>query len=279
VKSDVHDGGIRSPLWLHWPARLSAGTTRDQLCAHIDVLPTIVEACGVPIPADIKLDGKSLLPLLDDADTPWPDRTLVIQSHRGNQPVRYHHFMIRDQRWKLVHPSGFGRERFDGEPTFELYDMVQDPFESRNLIAQAPDVAQRLKQAYDQWFDDVSSSRPDNYAPPRIWIGTPHESPTVLTRQDWRGETWVGDAVGHWELHVAEAGTYDIHVELEPLPQASRVSVELAGSRWETDVEADAPSCHFAGCQLPAGEARLEIQHAAGNLVRGAYQATVARQK
>ena len=39
---------------------------------------------------------------------------------------------------------------------------------------------------HDSWFDSVSSSRPDNYAPPRIHIGTPDENPTVLTRQDWR---------------------------------------------------------------------------------------------
>jgi arylsulfatase/arylsulfatase A len=279
VKSDVHDGGIRSPLWLHWPARLPAGTTRDQLSAHIDVLPTVLDACGVAVPAGIALDGKSLLPLLDDAHVPWPDRTLVIQSHRGDQPVRYHHFMIRDQRWKLVHPSGFGRERFDGEPAFELYDLVQDPWESQNLIAEHPAVAQRLRQAYDRWFDDVSSSRPDNYAPPRIWIGTPHENPTVLTRQDWRADTWVGNAVGHWELQVAHAATYDLHVELDPLPEASRVAVELAGSRWEKDVEPNAASCEFAACQLPVGETRLEVRHTAGNLVRGAYQVTVARQK
>lgn len=44
---------------------------------------------------------------------------------------------------------------------FELYDMISDPQESQNLVAQHPDVVERLKQAYDAWFDDVSSTRPD----------------------------------------------------------------------------------------------------------------------
>ena len=87
MKSDVHDGGIRSPLWLHWPARLQAGTTRHELCAHIDLLPTILEACQVDLPADLKVDGRSLLPLLENrADVVWPERTIAIQSHRGDQP-------------------------------------------------------------------------------------------------------------------------------------------------------------------------------------------------
>ncbi len=138
MKSEVHDGGIRSPLWLHWPARFAAGRACDQLSAHIDVTPTILEACGVAPPEGLHFDGISLLPLLEGRQVAWPDRTLVIQSHRGDVPVRYHHFMIRDQQWKLLHASGFGRERFEGEPAFELYDMVNDPTESKNLLAEQP---------------------------------------------------------------------------------------------------------------------------------------------
>ncbi len=140
MKSEVHDGGIRSPLWLHWPARFAAGTQCDQLAAHIDLTPTILDACGVAAPPDVRFDGISLLPLLEGRDVTWPDRTLVIQSHRGDVPVRYHHFMIRDQRWKLLHASGFGREQFEGDPQFELYDMANDPTESKNLVAEKPDV-------------------------------------------------------------------------------------------------------------------------------------------
>lgn len=279
MKADVYDGGIRSPLWLHWPARLPAGTTRDQLCAHIDLLPTILDACGVLVPADVQLDGRSLMPLLDDAAAPWPDRTIVTQSHRGDTPVRYHHFMIRDQRWKLVHPSGFERTHFEGEPAFELYDMAADPLELDNVIAQHPDVAERLREAYDRWFDDVSSTRPDNYAPPRIWIGTPHENPTVLTRQDWRAKTWVGNVIGYWQLHVAAAGVYDLHVELDPLPQASRVVVELDGQRWEQDVAAQATSCDFDACALPAGDAQLEVHHTSEETARGAYQVFITHRR
>jgi arylsulfatase/arylsulfatase A len=277
MKSEVHDGGIRSPLWLHWPARFAAGRACDQLSAHIDVTPTVLEACGVAPPEALHLDGVSLLPLLEGRQVVWPDRTVVIQSHRGDVPVRYHHFMIRDQQWKLLHASGFGRERFEGEPAFELYDMVNDPAESKNLLAEQPGVFQRLKQAYDQWFDDVSSTRPDNYAPPRIWIGTPHENPTVLTRQDWREGTWAPNAVGYWELHVAEAGLYDLHAEFDAETEPGVATLDVAGVTQQAPAASQATSCDFPGVTLPAGEAQLRARLEHGGKVRGVYQVTVTR--
>jgi len=106
-KTDVLEGGIRSPLWLQWPGHLQPGTTRDEPAAHIDLMPTILEACQVELPAHVKLDGRSLLPLLRDPADRWPDRYLATQWHRGDRPARYHHFMIRDARWKLLHNSNF----------------------------------------------------------------------------------------------------------------------------------------------------------------------------
>ncbi|MHB8971353.1 MAG: arylsulfatase [Pirellulaceae bacterium] len=277
MKSEVHDGGIRSPLWLHWPARFTAGRECNQLSAHIDLAPTILDACDVAPPEGLQFDGLSLLPLLEGRQVTWPDRTLVIQSHRGDVPVRYHHFMIRDQQWKLLHASGFGREQFEGEPAFELYDMVNDPTESKNLLAAQPAVVQRLKQAYDKWFDDVSSTRPDNYAPPRIWIGTPHENPTVLTRQDWREGTWAPDAAGYWELHVAEAGVYDLHLEFDAHPEPSTATLDVSNLKQQAAVESRAESCDFRGVQLPAGDARLRTWLESDTKIRGVYQVTVTR--
>jgi arylsulfatase/arylsulfatase A len=57
-KTEVHDGGIRSPFFVRWPSRLRAGTESDRLTAHIDVLPTLLEAAGVAVPAGVSLDGR-----------------------------------------------------------------------------------------------------------------------------------------------------------------------------------------------------------------------------
>jgi arylsulfatase A-like enzyme len=85
-KSEVHDGGVRSSLWVRWPARLKPGATSDLVSAHYDIMPTILDAAGVNLPRDVAVDGRSLLPLLEQEPINWPDRDLYLQSHRGNEP-------------------------------------------------------------------------------------------------------------------------------------------------------------------------------------------------
>jgi arylsulfatase/arylsulfatase A len=185
--------------------------------------------------------------------------------------------MIRDSRWKLLHASGFGRERLDGDPEFELYDIRDDPGETRNLIHEEPQVLARLRTAYDEWFDDVSSTRPDNYAPPRIHIGTPHENPTVLTRQDWRGGTWAPDAVGYWELYVAERGSYNVRLEFDPKPAAGSAELKISGLTKQTAIATGDTSCEYAALQLGAGDTQLHAVLSHDGKQRGVYQVVVTK--
>ena len=183
AKSEVYEGGIRSPLWAHWPKRLEPGDASDRIAAHVDLMPTILAACGVAVPAGLRLDGRDLLPLLERRAQAWSDRALVIQANRGDAPLRYHNFALRTQRWKLVHASGFGRE-LDAPPELraELYDMAADPYELDDVAAQHADVVAELRKTYDAWFDDVAATRLDAFAPPRIFVGSDAEAITVLTR-------------------------------------------------------------------------------------------------
>jgi arylsulfatase/arylsulfatase A len=293
-KTDILEGGIRSPLWLHWPGRLQPGTTRDEMAAHIDLLPTILEACQVELPADLKLDGRSLLPLLEDPTVPWPDRVLATQWHRGDLPVRYHHFMIRDARWKLLNNSKFQLDHLIGPPQLELYDLLTDPGESHNLANSRPGIVARLKNSYDQWFDDVSSTRPDNYAPPRIVLGSTHENPTVLTRQDWRSsDGWSRGALGHWQVTIARAGHFDLSVlldvdssngdsldvdSLNGRAEGCHVELRVADVAARQAVDRTADSCLFQDVVLPKGDARVEVvQTLKDGKQLGAYQVIVTR--
>ena len=186
MKGEVFDGGVRSPLLAHWPARLSAGTVSDRISAHVDLFPTVLEAFGVAQGHDLELDGRSLLPLLEERDVTWPDRALVIQSHRGDVPVRYHNALLRTQRWKLVNASGFGHEEEAVEPAFELYDIEADPGESNNLATTRLEIVNELRGMYDRWFENVGATDPANYKPPHIVVGAPEAPEVVLTRQDWQ---------------------------------------------------------------------------------------------
>ena len=279
IKGSVYEGGIRSPFFAHWPARLAAGQTSDRIAAHIDVMPTILEACGVEPPNGVRLDGRSLLPLLEGQDVAWPDRTIVIQSHRGDVPVRYHHFATRSQHWKLVHASGFGRERFEGRPSFELYDMHADPLEMTDVAAANPQIVTRLKAAYDQWFDDVSSTRPDNYDPPRIHLGSPHVDLTVLTHQDWRreiGQPQGDGSAGFWPVHVEHAGAFNVTCRFSQTVNQAQVTLVVGQSRWTTSLDPGASSCRFEKLKFEAGNAQIRAMIIEGEMSRAVNQIDVS---
>ena len=279
MKSHVHEGGIRSPFFLQWPVRLRAGTSSDRIAAHIDVLPTLLEAAGIDPQADLRLDGRSLLPLLEGRHVDWPEREIVIQSHRGDVPTRYHHFMIRNQTWKLVHPSGFSQKSFDGVPVFELYNMTHDPLELHDLAAEHPGVVRQLKAKYDNWFDDVSSTRPDNYAPPRIHIGTPQENPTVLTRQDWRhthGKPWRRDSRGHWLLFAASNATCNLLCRFSADNQAAgSITLRVNDQTTILPLAIGAATVRFHEVALLKGNVHLEVTLEHKGKLRGVHQIEV----
>jgi arylsulfatase/arylsulfatase A len=243
------------------------------------VLPTLLDACGVERPAGLKLDGRSMLLELKGAKVKRPSRTIYIQGHRGDRPVLYNHFAARNEMWKLVHPTGFGRESFSGEPKLELYNMLADPLETNNVADQHADVVAKMKRDYEAWFRDVSGTRPDNYAPPRIHVGTPHENPTVLTRQDWRhthGRPWHRDSMGHWLLYVT-GGAYDIRCRFTPNPEAGEAVLTIDDAKHRLDLPAGATSCVFENVGLEEGNIRLEVVLTHGGTSRGIHQADVIR--
>jgi arylsulfatase A-like enzyme len=177
MKGTVYEGGIRAPCVMRWPAGFSGRTKVDRIAAHIDVLPTILEACGVAAPAGVRLDGRSLLPLLRDPAAPWTERTLVIQCNSNGPPTRGLSFAAIGQRWKLVQPCGTDKNFFwlawysiisaaqgrgertvmDGVPRLELYDLIADPGERQNEAAQHPEIVEQLQRQYNAWFDDIEA--------------------------------------------------------------------------------------------------------------------------
>ncbi|MHC4742248.1 MAG: sulfatase-like hydrolase/transferase, partial [Planctomycetota bacterium] len=278
-KSHVHEGGIHSPFFFQWPEVVRAGASSDRIAAHIDVLPTLLEACGVPEPKELKLDGRSILPLLQGKRIAWPDRTIYIQSHRGDVPVLYHHFAARNQRWKLLHGSGFGRENFDGEPKFELYDMAADPLEENDLAAKRPDIVEKMRKEYEEWFADVSGTRPDNYAPPRIYIGTEHENPVVLTRQDWRhakGRAWGADSNGYWELYAAKTQEYDVGVDFPATNAEGQLQLEISGRKITQAIKEGQTSANFEAVRVEKGPTRLMATLTLGETIKGPWHVNIS---
>jgi len=148
-KHFVHQGGIQSPLIVHWPAGINSGMN-NQIISQYGFFPDIVETCldvasatrpatmnGQPVPAT---DGRSLKKALKGDKAPIHTQPICCE-HEGNR-------MVRDGQWKLV--------SFFAEP-WELYNVETDRSESLNLAEQYPELVEKLSKAYDDWAARVGA--------------------------------------------------------------------------------------------------------------------------
>jgi arylsulfatase/arylsulfatase A len=259
-KGEVHEGGIRSPLFVRWPGRIEPGTRVGAIGAHVDLFPTLLAAAGVPVPDEVRPDGRSLLPLLTGQEVEWPERLLFIQAHRGDVPVRGNHFAVIGPRWKLVRPTGFGRETPTDEVPLELYDLVADPFERDDLAAERPEVVARLSDAYAAWFEDVSTTRPDNWAPPRIVVGTAHERTTVLTKQDWRDVSGPGWGTrGTWRLRTRAPCELEVTLVFREETAVGEVTLDLSGDVRTFQADRSGHAIPLGKQRFPQGDVDLRV--------------------
>ena len=148
-KGSTNQGGTRSPCFFRWPAGgIPAGAECDALSAHLDLFPTLAEITGATLTAEVKqqVEGHSLLPLLKNPKAEWAERTLVHHVGRWAKgqaaESKYNKCAIQNSRFTLVNNK-------------ELYDLKADPGETKNVIAEHPEVVATLRATYDQWWTDV----------------------------------------------------------------------------------------------------------------------------
>lgn len=256
-KGTVYEGGTRVPCFIRLPGVLQSGKTTTVPAAHIDLLPTILDACRVPLPTNLKIDGVSLWPHLT-AETSIPERSFFFQWHRGDAALPNQACAMRRGRYKLVQ-SQFKPDITDPDQLpWELFDLETDPHESRNLTHEQPERLQEMREAYRQWFEDVSSTR--GYDPPRIILGHDRETESVLTRQDWRGPQagWGKDGLGHWLVKIEPGHKFDVRFRFSKSPDPLTATLSVGDATFITEVPPNAEEAGFKNLELPAGEQRLQ---------------------
>lgn len=131
-KITMFEGGLRVPMFVKWPAKITAGTVVDTPVAHIDVMPTLAAAAGAPQPVDVAIDGVDLLPLTTGSGAQsWDRETLFWQNG--------HYQVVRHGDWKLQ----VNDRPTDGLQKW-LYNLAEDPTEQNNLAASDTEKLQEL---------------------------------------------------------------------------------------------------------------------------------------
>lgn len=200
---------------MRWPqGGIGGGKSIPALSTHMDILPTLIDLCGLTGPPTLKFDGRSLAPLLQNRIREWPDdRTVFVHNQRVEYPVKDKEYQVLTEKWRLV--------KRDKD---ELYHIQDDAGQSRDLAAQYPDVVKDLYRRYEQWWKDVYP-RTDEYA--AIHIGSPYEERVTLFPHD--AHKREGKSI--WVVRVDQAGRYRIKLNRWPEESGKRIVENIKGDK------------------------------------------------
>ena len=286
TKGSVYEGAIRVPFFIRWGKKLKGGRDIDRIAAHIDVLPTLLELCGVTEPRGVPLDGVSLVPLiLGSGIDDWPDRTLFFQQSRPDpdgidEPRLFTHCAARSQRYKIVMTAKNRRERNTkaiGFEETELYELSKDLGEQNDISKEHPDIVQKMRKAYEEWFKDVTKGIEPVV---RIHLGSSKENPLMLNNQDLCGNqsaiayrSWSKlnrefeaepEGYGYWNVTVTRSGRYEITLRFGPVGKGrmpvlnpGKAYFKLGDVNLSHPIQKGAKFVKFT-VNLKAGEGRLE---------------------
>ena len=147
-------GGTHASSFWRWPSTIQPADC-EALTAHIDFFPTLAEIAGAKISDECKtqVEGRSLVPLLEDPRAVWADRVLV--THLGRWPKladpnasKFKMCSVRNTRWHLVSETGAA------EPKWELFDLKADYSEKTDVAAQHPEIVKELGIAFEKFWSE-----------------------------------------------------------------------------------------------------------------------------
>jgi len=244
-KREVHEGGVCDPLIVHWPAGIAArGEVRDQYVHAIDLLPTILDAAGVPAPEVIggvtqkPIEGVTIRPTFASGEADEVRSTQYFEMF-GSRAI-YH------EGWKAVaHVSMLDGETVSDDTQWELYDVRRDPIECDDRAADQPE---RLQEMVDLWWAEAEAHQvlPLDSMPFFEAIGRDPVSPARSRYVYWPG---TGP--------VDEAGAVDVKSRSHEV----RVDVEIPATGAAAEGVLVSQGSGYGGWALWLADGRLHYAH------------------
>lgn len=190
MKTNLYEGGIRVPFLAKWTGRFPRGRVVDTLAAGFDVAPTVMELAGLQAPGG--LDGLSLAPTLLGKTVQAGHEALYFEYPEGRKQQA-----VVTRTYKMIRPD------LTGSPgLFELYDIVADASEQKNLAESSPEVLARLREIAEREHipsADFPIAALDAGAPALIDLSSESWRQTTVDRQP-------GQYLGHVSTVLMEDG-------------------------------------------------------------------------
>ncbi|MCK5469669.1 MAG: sulfatase-like hydrolase/transferase, partial [Cyclobacteriaceae bacterium] len=254
-KSSVYGGGVRVPCMIRYPKKYPDKQDLDIRLAHIDLLPSILDLCGLNQP-DHNIDGRSFEKANGSNFNAFSERTLFFEWGRGF-PIKYKNFSALKGDYKLVGNTGSDSEISN----FELFNVKSDPFENTNLVDREPEIALDLKVSMDGWYEEIISEKHNNKVFP-AYIGSEFENPVVLNRNDAKGTpvAWgQDDILGFWDVKVLDSGNYNVTFQfVNAIKEPGIIHLKLYPQNFVQKNTLVAEKLTLKNIELKQGEFRLE---------------------
>ena len=150
------------PFVVRWPGQIQPASFSNEIICHVDMLATFAAIVGQQLPKTSAADSHNLLPVLLGKKRNGPVREATIFQSSGRVQA------VRQGPWKFIPrlgSCGFSQPRFEkptkGGPTGQLYNLADDPGETKNLFVEHPEIVKRLQGIYSR-YEKKGFSRPVN---------------------------------------------------------------------------------------------------------------------
>ncbi len=254
-KGSVFEGGVRVPCLIHYPEKFKEKQELALTLAHIDLLPSILDLCGIKEPGH-KIDGMNFFSEEKARLSRFQNRTLFFEWGRGFL-IKYRNFAALKGNFKLVGNTGYQSKAED----FELFNVKNDPKEKNNVLKENFEIATALKNEMDVWYDEIVSDKNNKMIYPAV-IGTSYENPVILNRNDAKGTpvAWTQDNVlNYWEVKALEDGVYDISFHFnEPVNEEGKACLQMYPYHLVKENFAAISELTFKNVKLGKGNYRIE---------------------
>lgn len=206
-KGSTDEGGLRVPFFIRWPGKIPEGHRVAKLAGAIDIFPTLADLTGIQRDEPKPIDGVSLKPLLMEKKTEWKERT--IYSTWANR------FSLRTSQYRLSDKG-------------ELFDMIADPGQRKNLAKKRPQIIDQLNAEMVQWRSTLPNKGERMTIRPFL-VGYPGGIDNQLPSRDGNSEGGIKRSSIHpncsfflnwtkpedrifWEVDVVTAGEYEVEL-------------------------------------------------------------------